>query len=262
MSLDINLLAFTLQCLMTITFWGLSGKFDGPSAVTYRMQLKNDIMVRYDSNNITMLTFSKSDSGVIEMLKPSHGILTTYNCDVRAFFIVIITLTTIQVAFTYFKTPDSKHRIEKICLESAYDQETIQQHFTWNLCYWLIFGLQTTMYILVLCSPMSIYTLPFMGLVFTIFMMLICEPGNEERTMDHFCMLVIALSYVAFFTHVRGDVSPAVFFVISKVVLDGFTWRLHSNEETFMGRIVNGRIVMNAAYTALFIVIYLTWSYT
>lgn len=262
MALDINFLALVMQCIMTVVFWGLSSKFDGPSAVTYRMQLNNDIMVRYDKNNITMITFTKSNDNLIEMLKPTHGILTTYSCDVRAYFIVIITLTTIYMAFTYFKTPESKHRIEKICVEAAYDQETIHQHFSWNLSYWVLFGLQTTMYLLVLCSPMSIYTLPFMGMVFTIFMMLICEPGTEERKMDYCCFLVLALSYVAFFTHVRGDVSPAIFFVIFKVGIDAATWYLHSSEESFMGKIINGRIVANAAYTALFIVIYMTWSYT
>eukprot|EP00960_Hanusia_phi_P019126 563671-Hanusia_phi.AAC.4 len=263
MQLNINLLVVLLQIILSVTFCGLSSKYDGPSAVTYQIKIENDKMMRYDSDNITMLTFSKSDNDIIDMLKPSHGILTTYKCDVRAFFIAIIMITTLHMIVTYMKTPSSAHRIQKIDPEANYDHDTISENFNWNLTYWIVFGLQTTIYILVLCSPMSVFTLPFMGITFTIFMILLSEPIQDENNrMQYFCFMCICLAYLGFITHLRDDVKATFVLLIMKIMFDALTWMLHCSEHSIMDTIINGRIVMNFLYSLLFVVIYFSWSYT
>lgn len=255
-----DLLFICLQSMMTITFLGAVSSFDGPSSITYKLVIDNSKMMRYNSNNITMLEFSKSDDGIIDPLKPSHGILVTYPCDIRSFAIFVVLLTFMYSVFSYFKTPESNQNAHKIEPEDNYSTDSMQEHKTWNIYFWILYGLQTCLFILITCSPLSIYTLPFLSLAFFIFVMLICEPYDDSsaRNLPAFFFLVTSITL---FTHSRTDVRAGHVLAVVKVFLDISLCMSHSNSKATMGSVLTSRVAYNTMMMVIFIAVYMGWSY-
>lgn len=255
-----DLLFVSLQTALAIAFLGSSTTLDGPSSITYKLVIENQKMMRYNSNNITMLEFSKSDDGLIDPLKPSHGILVTYPCDVRSFTIFIVLFTLMYSVFTYFKTPESNQNAHKIEPDDNYSTDSMQEHKTWNIYFWLLYGLQTCLFILITCSPLSVYTLPFLSLAFFIFVMLICEPYDDSSARNLPAFFFLATS-ITLFTHSRTDVRAGHILSVVKVFLDISLCMSHANSKATMGSVLTSRLAYNTLVMVVFIAVYTGWSY-
>jgi hypothetical protein len=255
-----DLLVLVVQTLVSGVFFFLAINNDGPGSTTYRMFIDNRKMMRYESDNITMLEFSKSDRGVIDPLLPTHGILVTYPCDTRAYGICVVLFTLLYSYFTYFKTPESSQHAHKIEPEDHYTSDAMHEHKSWNACFWVLYGLQAALFHLVMCSPLSVYTLLFMSLSFFILVMLICEPHEDAGARNLPALLFVASS-VALCTQGRLDVKVPGLLIFVKLSVDVVLCLAHASSRATMGSVLSTRLYYNAAITIVFIGAYVSWSY-
>lgn len=259
-----------LQIVTALTTVILMSKMVGPHLYYYSTRIPVRSMDEFWVRNVSFLALHRGgmDGEAIGQITASEGnrIFATM-LDSMALTLIPVLIITLWSVFTVLKLPESKQTCAKISPEDTYSHETMHEHCTWHVGFFMDLVMINFVFIIYVTSPADLSLVVFSTLLLAVSIELVTMPreGEDGNAIANFIrsgsFLLVLTTYVFIYTQARMDWEGVMSALFIRFFLDMMLIVCHSGGGVVMEHIVECRILYLLCNSILLTSLYVSWGH-